>query len=109
MRVDFSTSGPEPAEQGRTVRTGQSDAGRANAASGAGSNLKSGGVDVPSADEARFSFDHTRVQSLKAQVLAQPEVREARVQTVQQAIGSGEYSIPASQLAGALIGELGTA
>jgi flagellar biosynthesis anti-sigma factor FlgM len=109
MRVEFSTPGQEPPESGRTGRAGQTDAGGVNAVSGAGSTSKSGGVDAPSTDEARFSFDHTRVQSLKAQVLAQPEVREAKVQTVQQAIGSGEYSIPPSQLAGALIGELGTA
>jgi len=109
MRVDFSISGSEPPENGRTGRTGLADAGRANAASGAGSTSKSRGVDASSTDEARLSFDQTRVQSLKAQVLAQPEIREARVQTVQQAIGNGEYSIPASQLAGALIGELGTA
>ena len=107
MRVDFTPVGPEPPENGKTGRTGQTDTGGINAA--AGSTSKSGGVDASSEDEASFSFDQTRVQSLKAQVLAQPEIREGRVQTVQQAIGTGEYSIPASQLAGALIGELGTA
>jgi flagellar biosynthesis anti-sigma factor FlgM len=106
MRVDFSTSGPEPAENNRAGRPGQADTGAGNTVSGPAS--KTGGADASGTDEARFSFDQTRVQSLKAQVLAQPEIREARVQTVQQAIGSGEYSIPAGQLAVALIGELGT-
>jgi flagellar biosynthesis anti-sigma factor FlgM len=46
------------------------------------------------------------VQSLEAHVLAQPEIREAKVQSLQQAIGNGEYSVPVSQVADALISEL---
>jgi flagellar biosynthesis anti-sigma factor FlgM len=60
-------------------------------------------------DQARFSFDQTRVQSLEAHVLAQPEIREAKVQSLQQAIGKGEYSVPASLVADALVSEHGGA
>jgi flagellar biosynthesis anti-sigma factor FlgM len=60
-------------------------------------------------DQTRFSFDQTRVQSLEAHVLAQPEIREAKVRSLQQAIGNGEYSVPASQVADALVSELGGA
>jgi flagellar biosynthesis anti-sigma factor FlgM len=57
-------------------------------------------------DQTRLSFDQTRVQSLEAHVLAQPEIREAKVQSLRQAIGNGGYSVPASQVADALISEL---
>jgi flagellar biosynthesis anti-sigma factor FlgM len=49
------------------------------------------------------------VQSLEAHVLAQPEIREAKVQSLQQAIGKGEYAVPASLVADALVTELGGA
>jgi len=47
------------------------------------------------------------VQSLEAQVLAQPEVRQAKVQSLQQAIGNGEYSVSAGQVAAAMASDLG--
>jgi len=101
MRVDFTTSGLEPPEKGTTSRVGHT----APTATGAGTGARNAsGVDQP-----RFSFDQTRVQSLEAHVLAQPEVREAKVQSLQQAIGKGEYSVPASLLADALASELGGA
>jgi flagellar biosynthesis anti-sigma factor FlgM len=109
MRVDFTTFGVEPPEKGKTGRAGQA-AGSGNneneAGSASGSAASSG---TAGADQARFSFDQARVQSLQAQVLAQPEIREAKVQSLQQAIGKGEYSVPASQVADALVSELGGA
>ena len=95
MRVDFTTFGLEPPEKGTTGRAGQ--AGAAGASS------------TPGMDQARFSFDQARVQSLQAQVLAQPEIREAKVQALQQAIGNGNYSVSAGQVADALVSELGGA
>jgi len=95
MRVDFTTFGLEPPEKGTTGRAGQ--AGAAGASS------------TPGMDQARFSFDQARVQSLQAQVLAQPEIREAKVQALQQAIGNGKYSVSAGQVADALVSELGGA
>jgi flagellar biosynthesis anti-sigma factor FlgM len=97
MRVDFTTFGLEPPERGKTGRAGQAEA------AGTGANRSSG------LDQTRFSFDQTRVQSLEAYVLAQPEIREAKVKSLQQAIGNGKYSVPASQVADALLRELGGA
>jgi flagellar biosynthesis anti-sigma factor FlgM len=95
MRVDFTTFGLEPPEKGKTGRAGQTEA------AGTGASSTSG------VDQTRFSFDQTRVQSLEAHVLAQPEIREAKVRSLQQAIGNGEYSVPASRVADALVSELG--
>lgn len=76
---------------------------RADRGRGTGASSSSG------LDQTRFSFDQTRVQSLAAHVLAQPEIREAKVKSLQQAIGNGEYSVPAKQVADALVSELGAA
>jgi flagellar biosynthesis anti-sigma factor FlgM len=97
MRVDFTTSGLEPPEKSTT--------GRAGNAAGAGTEASS----ISGVDQTRLSFDKTRVQSLEAHVLAQPEIREAKVQSLQQAIGNGEYSVPASLVADALVSEHGGA
>ena len=92
MKVDFPRFGLEPPDNSKTGRVGQTEAGGTGASSTAGP------------DQAYFPFD--QVQYLKTQVLAQPEIREAKVQALQQAIGNGEYSVPASKLADALISEL---
>jgi flagellar biosynthesis anti-sigma factor FlgM len=99
MRVDFTTSGLEPPEKSTTGRSGHAE----QTGAGIGASSTSG------VDQTRFSFDQTRVQSLEAHVLAQPEIREAKVQSLQQAIGKGEYSVPASQVAEALVSERGGA
>jgi flagellar biosynthesis anti-sigma factor FlgM len=103
MRVDFTTPGLEPPEKSTRGRAGQAEP--------VGTGTGTGGVTEASSssavDQTRFSFDQTRVQSLEAHVLAQPEVRAAKVQSLQQAIGNGEYSVPASQVADALVSELG--
>lgn len=91
MRVDFTNAGMEPPEPGKK-----------NSAAQAGASGASNDANV---DQTRFSFDQTRVQSLEAQVLAQPEIRQAKVQALQQAIGSGEYAVSAGQVAGAMISE----
>jgi flagellar biosynthesis anti-sigma factor FlgM len=103
MRVDFTTSGLEPPEKGTTGRAGHAENAATVTEAGTGASSISG------ADQTRFSFDQTRVQSLEAHVLAQPEIRDAKVQSLQQAIGNGEYSVPASQVADALVSELGGA
>lgn len=97
MRVDLTTLGVEPPENSKTGRAGQT--GGAGIAAGRASGSATG------VDQTRFSF-LTRVQSLEAQVLAQPEIRGAKVQALQQAIGKGEYSVPASQVADALVKDL---
>lgn len=101
MRVDFTASGLEPPEKSTTGRAGHAEP--AGTPTGAEANSAS------SVDQTHFSFDQARVQSLEAHVLAQPEIREAKVQSLQQAIGSGEYSVPASRVADALVSEFGGA
>lgn len=94
MRVDLTTFGLEPPDRAKTSRAGQPEA------AAEGTNSTSG------VDQARFSFDQARVHSLATHVLAQPEIREAKVRSLQQAIGNGTYSIPASQVADALVNDL---
>jgi len=108
MRVDFSAFGVEPPDKGNPNRAGQivesgSDANAATTSSS--STVSSSGAGQ---DQAHFSFDNTRVQLLRAQVLAQPEIREAKVRPLQQSIDKGEYSVSASHLADALVNELGS-
>jgi flagellar biosynthesis anti-sigma factor FlgM len=102
MRVDLTTLGVEPPENGKPGRAGQT--GDTGIAAGSASSATAGSVSGH--DQASFSFDQVRLQSLQAQVLAQPEVRSDKVQTLQQAIGSGSYSVSASQVADALVNEL---
>jgi flagellar biosynthesis anti-sigma factor FlgM len=102
MRVDLTTVGSEPAEQNKMGRAGQTAAAE-TAATGVPSSATSG------LDQTRFSFDQTRIQSLEAQVLAQPEIRADKVQSLRQAIGNGQYSVPASQVADAMTAELSAA
>jgi flagellar biosynthesis anti-sigma factor FlgM len=99
MRVDFNTYGVEPPERGKTGRAGQ-QVGNAGAGASNAAGSTSG------TDQTSFSLDYTRVHSLEAQVLAQPEIRTVKVQSLQQTIGNGNYSVPASHVADAMISEL---
>jgi len=93
----------EPPENGKTGRGGQTGASGTSGSSASSSTSSS----ASGPDPTRFSFDQTRVQTLQAQVLAQPEIRQAKVQSLQQAIASGEYSVSAGQLADAMASDLG--
>ena len=99
MRVDLTTFGLEPPDRGKASRAGQAGASGSTNAAASTSGTASG------RDQTRFSFDQARVEALKAQVLAQPEIRAAKVGPLEQAIRKGEYSLPASQIAEALIRE----
>jgi flagellar biosynthesis anti-sigma factor FlgM len=102
MRIDSTNLGVESPESSKTGRAGQNGGARsASASTSASSTANTAGV-----DQARFSFDQARVRSLQAQVLAQPEVREAKVQSLRQAINGGNYSVPASQVADALTNDV---
>ncbi len=103
MRVDFTSFGVEPPENGKTGRAGQTGASETVASSASGSTSSS----TSGLDQTRFSFDQARVQSLEAQVLAQPEIRQDKVQPLQQAIANGEYSVSAGQVADAMASALG--
>jgi flagellar biosynthesis anti-sigma factor FlgM len=119
MRVDLNTFGaepPEPSKPGRAAETdAQADAAKTDGAktgvSGAPADASGDVSSSPSSnasavDQARFSFDQARVQSLATEVLAQPEIRQEKVDTLQQAIGNGEYSVAPSQVADAIVSNL---
>jgi flagellar biosynthesis anti-sigma factor FlgM len=111
MKVDFTTFAAEPPDPGKPGRAGQTGTAgatsTADAAKNSGSSSPSVNSDLSAVDQTRFSFDQARVQSLEAQVLAQPEVRATKVAALQTAIGNGEYSVPPSQVADAMVSELG--
>ncbi len=101
MKVDFTRFGIESPDNGTTGRAAQAGTSGTAASSTSGSTSgRASGL-----DQTRFSFDQTRVQSLAAQALAQPEIRQAKVQALQHAIGSGQYSISPSQVADALVND----
>lgn len=92
MRVDLRTIGTEPANSGKTDRTHATQAELGN--------------ETPALDQASFSFDQSRVRSLENQVLAQPEVRQQRVELLRQSLGKGEYAVSDGQVAEAMLADL---
>jgi len=104
MRVDFTNFGFEPPEKSKPGRSGQT--GTAASATSAPSSSAAAGSD--GADQASFSFDQTRVQSLASQALAAPEVRQAKVEPLQQAVASGDYQVDPGKVAEAILAEAGS-
>jgi flagellar biosynthesis anti-sigma factor FlgM len=94
MRVDLKTYGTETTGNNKTDRT------RATPSLGEQAN------ETIAHDHTRFSFDHTRVRALANQVLAQPEVRQQRVDLLRQSLGKGEYAVSDNQIADAIIADL---
>ena len=94
MRVDLRTYGLAPPEEKKTDRAGQSTA------------AEKQGSETAALDQARFSFDQVRVKSLEGEVLAQPEVREQKVELLRQALGKGEYAVNEGQVADAILADL---
>ena len=94
MKADLTGFGVEPPENSNTGPAGGSEIGTGSA---------SGNTAL---DQTGFSFDDSRVQALEAQVLAQPEIRQAKVEVLQQAIRKGEYSVSSDQVADAMAREL---
>jgi len=94
MKVDLRTYGFGPPEEKKTERG--STARPADQAASEANSL----------DKARLSFDQARVQSLESQVLAQPEVRQEKVDLLRQAVGKGEYAVSEGQIADAMIADL---
>jgi flagellar biosynthesis anti-sigma factor FlgM len=94
MRVNLSTNGMEPPDKGTSARIRHPEPILRESATA--------GV-----DQARFSFDQARVQALETQVLAQPDLRGTKVTALEQAIAKGEYAVSASQVADAMLADLG--
>lgn len=94
MRVDPKTYGTELVDNSKTDRT------RATPKSGERE------ANIAEPDQTRFSFDQTRLRALETQVLAQPEVRQQKVDLLRQSLGKGEYSVSDGQVADAIIADL---
>jgi len=60
---------------------------------------------IPSAtvDRTTFHSDSTSVQALTSQALNSPEVRQARVDALTEAVKSGGYQMDSTKTAGAII------
>jgi len=97
MRVDLTTSGLEQPENSKLGRAGQSRAATNQSSANASESA--------AVDHTQFTFDGTRIQSLAAQALAAPEIRQAKVASLGQAIGNGEYSVDAGKVADAMTAE----
>jgi len=94
MRVDLTTSGAGQTDHASTPRTGR----------GAATAQTSGQAEDPgSTDWAQFSFDQLRIRSLTAQALSSPEVRQAKVSSLAEAIGRGQYTVDAGKVADAIV------
>ena len=105
MKVDFTNLGVDPPDKSSTSRAEKAGNTGNDGARSATNNSTPTSSAAAGRDQTSFSFDQARVQSLQAQALAQPEIREAKVKTLQQSIDKGEYSVPASHVADALISE----
>lgn len=103
MRVEFTNLGLEPPEKnkpGRATQTG-------TIASPPAASERASAAAAPSAavDRTRFSFDQARVASLKAKVLAAPELRQEKVEPLERAVASGNYSVDSRRVADAMAAE----
>jgi flagellar biosynthesis anti-sigma factor FlgM len=94
MKVDLKTYGTETPGNGKTDRT------RATSAQSEQGN------ETIAHDQTRFLFDQTRLRALATQVLAQPEVRQQKVDLLRQSLGKGEYAVSDNQIADAIIADL---
>lgn len=60
----------------------------------------------PQADQAQLSGAHIQVQALAAQVAQLPEVREAKINALRDAVQSGEYQPDPANTAHGLMSEM---
>ncbi len=95
MRIDFQYT-PQPAEPGKSRAQNNEAGGLASA----GALVRTG------EDQAQLSGAHTQVEALAAQAAQLPEVRQERVESLRQAVGSGQYRVDAGKVAGALMNSL---
>ena len=58
-----------------------------------------------SSEGATFSAGKVGVNTLEAQVLATPEIRQDRVEALRQAISSGNYQLDPAKMADAMLSE----
>jgi flagellar biosynthesis anti-sigma factor FlgM len=97
MRVDLRAYGVAAPDKAKTDLAGKTPGSATHESGAAGT------------DHARFSFDQARVKTLEAAVMAQPEVRQQKVDAIRQAVGKGEYAVSDAQIADAISADFGAA
>ncbi|HTS08142.1 MAG TPA: flagellar biosynthesis anti-sigma factor FlgM [Candidatus Eisenbacteria bacterium] len=60
----------------------------------------------PQADQAQLSGAHIQVQALAAQASQLPEVREAKINALREAVQSGQYRLDAANTAQGMMSEM---
>lgn len=76
---------------------------KVGAQTGTQSSVNSPGVSED--DRTTLTSDTTSVSSLVSTALSSPEVRQGRVDTLRQAISSGEYQVDPASIASAMVSE----
>ena len=97
MRVDLRAYGVDAPDKAKTDQAGKAPGSATHESGAAG------------ADQTRFSFDQARVKTLEAAAMAQPEVRQQKVDAIRQAVGKGEYAVSDTQIADAISADFGAA
>jgi flagellar biosynthesis anti-sigma factor FlgM len=69
-------------------------------------NQNTGGSVGLSPDEVQFSVDGEKVQQLKTDLAALPDLRQDRVTALKQALEEGSYNVSGEQIAPAMSSEL---
>jgi len=89
MRIDLTNKPQEAREASRSEKPDSRSAGRYREAG----------------DEARLSFDQSRIQALEAQVANTADIRQARVDALSRTVREGTYNVPAQDTAEAMLAE----
>lgn len=95
MRIDFQYT-PQPAEPSNSRAQNQ----QTQRSSGEAARVGVG------EDQAQLSGARTQVEALAAQASQLPEIRQERVESLRQAVGSGQYRPDSAKVAGALLNSL---
>jgi flagellar biosynthesis anti-sigma factor FlgM len=94
MKIDAPLTFPQQAEPQRVGKAGSVPA------------RNQGGTVALTLDSAQLSMDGGKVQQLKADLAAVPDVRLERVAALQKAITSGSYNVSGQQIAQAMSSDL---
>ena len=94
MKIDAPLTFPQQAEPQRVGTSGSPPA----------QNL--GGTVALTSDSTQLSMDGGKVQQLKADLAAVPDVRQDRVAALQKAIAAGSYRVSGQEIAQAMSSDL---
>lgn len=96
MRIDLHYNPQASLEPNRGTSATQNN----ESAAAASARIASG------EDQAQLSSAHVQVQALVAGTLQLPEVREAKIQALRQAIQSGQYNPDPRQVAASVVAHM---